>query len=91
MTALHMTARHVKALKRNLVREDKPRPVKHLVRRTSSEIGGATRYHAACGYTALTRLSFSPELTKTSCPLCLTAEQTKGRSKPQKAEKEETK
>jgi hypothetical protein len=89
MTALHMTARQVKRLTKNLV--DKPRPVKHLVRRTSSEIGGATRYHAACGYTALTRLSFSPELTKTSCPLCLTAEQTKGRSKPQKAEKEETK
>jgi hypothetical protein len=85
MTALHMSARHAKALERNLV--DKPRQVKHLVRRTSSEIGGATRYHAACGYTALTRLSFSLELTKTSCPLCMTATHTMGRNKPPKAEK----
>ena len=45
-------------------------PIKHLIRIQRAEIGGVTRYHAACGHSGTVKREFTNLLTGTTCPRC---------------------
>ena len=69
MTALHMSARDVKRLAKNI-------KVTHLLRRTQDEPGHITRYVAFCGATGTASRDFSANLTRkgvqiVTCQSCI--------------------